>query len=207
MSDANKLEPGSGAARIAMHLQHNPNATLDRHDVALLISVAIGAVDKLLDPGVAIGLLTIANDTDRGRLWRAGPRLKFWTPAGDAPAPAPAPASPAPAAKKTTRGGRQPRLPLLDINAYPVQRDVPLPAPKICRRGETRYDAVFDALTANGMCRVGLPIAYRSSINKACQVYLKRRPDLAKVCVFWFRDLDNDTFGIWRQARTTQQAA
>lgn len=200
MPDLQTVEPGSGAARIAAHLKANATEMLDRGDVARQLSIAIGAVDKALQPAVDGGLLTMANDADRGRVWRAGPRLKFWTDS------APPAAAAAAAAKKAPSGGRQPRLPALDISAYPVRAAVPLPAPKICRRGETRYDAVFDAMTADGMCRVGLPIAYRSSISKACLVHLKRRPDLAKACIFWFRDMDDGTFGIWRQARQAEQA-
>ena len=207
MPDLSTVEQGSGAARVAIHLQNKPGEVLDRHDICDLISVAVGAVDRLLAPGVEAGLLTIANDGDRGRVWRAGPRLRFWTPGGVAVAPAPAPA-PAPAAKKDPRGGKRVRLPVLDLAAYPVRNDVQPPLPKVSRRGETRYDAMFLEMTATpGLCRVGLPAAHRGSITKASQIFLKARPELAARMTWQFRDMHDGTFGIWHQARPAKPAA
>lgn len=210
MPDTNPVEAGSAAARIATHLQANPSAALSRHDVGLLINVAIGAVDPLLDAGVVAGLLTIANDMDRGRVWRAGPRLKFWTPPATAPAaaPAPAPKAPAPAAKKDPRGGKRVRLPPLNPADFPVRNDVPPPLPKFSRRGETSYDAMLSEMTAApGLCRVGLPASHRGAVTKAAQSYLKNRPELAKRMTWQFRDMHDGTFGIWSMARPAKQAA
>jgi len=182
------LEPGSGAARIAEHLHKNPGVELDRAEIAQQLAIAVGAVDKVLQPGVDIGLITIANDGERGRLWRAGPRLKL------AAAPA--------AAKKTARGGKRMRLPALDAAKFPVRSDVEPPAPAISRPGESRYDEFFKPLTADGMCRTGLPLSYRAAMAKAGQYFLKHRPELAKTSTFLFRAEDDNTFGIWRVART-----
>lgn len=205
---ADALEVGSGAARVAAHLRAMPNLALDRHDVAGLIGVAVGAVDTVLDPAVAGGLITIANDGDRGRVWRAGPRLKFWQTGTDAPSPAPAAVPPATPAKKDPRGGPRVRLPALNPADFPVRTDVPPPVPKLSRRGETRYDVTFSDMTATpGSCRLGLPASHRPAMTKAAQSFLKYRPDLAKRMSFVFRELDNDTFGIWHQARTAKPAA
>lgn len=198
MPDTNTVEAGSGAARIATHITRNPDAVLDRHDVAQLINVAIGAVDKVLAPAVEAGLLTIANDGDRGRVWRAGPRLKFWAEAAPTPT----------AARKDPRGGKRVRLPPLNPADFPVRSDVPLPMPKFSRKGETSYDAMFSEMTtAPGLCRVGLPASHRAAVTKAAQSYLKNRPELAKRMTWQFRDMHDGTFGIWHQARPSKQAA
>lgn len=192
------LEPGSGAERIALHLKKNADTVLDRHDVARLLTVAIGAVDKLLQPGVDAGVITIAHDGDRGRVWRAGPRLKTWDGAAVA-VPANKP--------KDARGGRRERLPVLDLAKFPVQTGVVPPKPDMSRRGETRHDDMFDSMSADGMCRTGLPASHRASVTKASQAYLKARPAVAAKSAFIFRALAGDTFGIWRVARTDPAAA
>lgn len=183
------LEPGSGAARIAEHLQKHLDLEMDRTQLAQHLGIAVGAVDKILQPGVDAGLITIANNADRGRVWRAGPRLKL------ASAEAPA--------KKERRGGKRVRLPALDAAAFPVRKDVPVPVPEMSRGGVTRYDALFDGLSADGMCRTGLPLQHRAAVTKASQTYMKYRPELAKASALLFRaEPGGQTFGIWRVART-----
>ena len=78
------------SGRIAMWLRANPDQTLDRPAVAGRLQIAIGAVDPQLQPGVTAGLLTMFNNGDHGRCWRAGPRLANWTPSPFSPAGTPA---------------------------------------------------------------------------------------------------------------------
>jgi hypothetical protein len=90
------------------------------------------------------------------------------------------------------------RLPSLDIDALTVKKGVPLPLP-LSARGTTKYDDLFAKLTADGDCIAGIPRRYKAALCKAAQVYLARRPELAK-STFVVRGLPDtaDEIGIWR---------
>ena len=205
------LESRSAAERFALHLRAKPGE-YDRHAVGALLGMAPGAVDKALQPGVDLAVITIAHHEDMGRVWRAGPRLAEWrlsaSPAAQASAKAVAEVLSAP---KPKRGGRRMYLPLLDPKKLVVATDRPLPTPVISRRGVSRHDHLFDGLPRDGMSVIGIPIAYQASLLKAAQTYLEARPELKKVSAFYIRRVTHDVdgvlvtsdeeIGIWRVAR------
>lgn len=188
------------SGRIAMWLRANPGQHLDRAAVAGRLQIAIGAVDKQLQPGVDAGLLTIFTEGEFGRCWRAGQRLPHWQP--DALrttsnlAKPPAPVAPPPKQRRT----HQP-LPALDISTLAT---VTGPAPlgrAAALKGHTKHDALFDTLTANDMGKTGIPKAYMGALMKAAQIYLARRPALKATSVLVVRSTGNEQCGVWRVAK------
>ena len=198
------IEPGSPAEAAVRFLRDNPDELLDRAAASAKLSLPPVAIERALQPAVDQGLITLANNGEYGRIWRAGPRLKHWAPPGAGPATDAASPQPPKAEKKASaRVGKRNRLPVLDVTSFPVRKDMPVPMPAMSRPGQTRYDAMFSDLTADGMARVGLPLQYRGALTKAGQTYLKNRPELSRISTFLFRgDPDGKTFGIWRVART-----
>jgi hypothetical protein len=208
------FESRSGAERFALHLRARPGE-YDRHQVAAILGIAPGAVDTTLQPAVDAAVITIANDGDAGRVWRTGPRMGAWklaaapgavAEAAQASSPASAPAS-APA-RKSNRGGRRPGLPVLKLDAVKVSTNLPLPAPRMSRKGESRHDQLLGQLTADGMSVTGIPVAYQASLLKAVQTYLDARPVLKKTSALYVRKLEDDEehIGVWRVSRTGTQA-
>lgn len=97
-------------------------------------------------------------------------------------------------------------LPDLAIDAIQVQRDVPIPQPRM-RKGATKYDPLLDKLQADGDCVQGLPVAYKAALLKAIEFYLRHRPQLAAKSAFLVRHIpDTEHIGIWRQAKPAQAA-
>jgi hypothetical protein len=201
------LESRSASERFALHLRAHPGQ-YDRHAVSALLGMAPGAVDKALQPGVDLAVITIANDADMGRVWRAGPRLAEWKLAPSPAAQAQAEAVPKPAAK-TRRGGPRLSLPPLSIEKLVVSAVTPLPQPMISRRGESRHDKMIDTLTADGMSVTHIPIAYQASLLKAVQTYLDGRPALKATSALYVRRMEgsDELIGIWRVARTGADAS
>ena len=198
------LEPGSGAERFVLHLQAHPGE-YDRHAVAALLGVAPGAVDSALSAAVDQALVTIANNADLGCVWHAGPRMAGYKPAlRDVQVPA-APHAPA---STTRRGGKREVLTRLKLDALKVSADIPLPAPNISRRGESRHDRMLDTLTADGMSVTGIPVAYQAALAKAVQTYLEHRPELKAKSALYVRRMDDDDqhIGVWRVARQADAA-
>ena len=187
------IDPGSAAERIALFLQRNPDEALARTDIATKLSIAPGAVEAALQPAVMAGLVTIANSGDVGRVWRAGPRLKLWQPqTTDKPAAWPA----------SARGGKRRLLPLLKVAELEVAADVPVPPTRIGLRGTTRYDQVFDLLTADGMSVAKIDVAYMPALMKALQVYLAGRATLKAQTTWVVRRIEGtNTCGVWRLAK------
>ena len=173
------------AASAAKFFKANPDEVLARDDVSAKFSLTPGAVEQALRPAVAAGLVSVANSSEHGRVWRAGPRLKFWTP--DAPKP-------------QRRGGLRLKLPPLDLKKIKLSKDLAVPR-YLSVKGTTRYDGLIDALTADGMSQTGIPRAYGAAISKAVQTYLKNRPELAATSALLIRRIDDETVGLWRVAR------
>lgn len=184
MSDTTTLTGPALAA--AQFFKTNPDEVLTRDDASTKFSTAVGAIDAALRPAVDAGLITVANSGDLGRVWRAGPRLKFW---GSTHTTTP---------KRTRKAA--PHLPALDASKMKVQTGVPLPI-RASGKGSTRYDDVFDKLQADGQSITGIPIAYYGALNKASQTYLAQRPHLQACSVLRVRKLTDDTLGVWRVAK------
>jgi hypothetical protein len=192
------IETTEPSGRIALWLLATPGQHLTRPAVAVQLQIAIGAVDKQLQAGVDAGLLTIFNDSESGRCWRAGPRLPYWQPDAVRPTPSLAKA-PAPAGTKQRRP-RQP-LPALDINTLAAVTG-PAPAGRMAAlKGHTKHDTLFDTLTADNMGKTGIPKAYMCALMKAAQIYLARRPALKATSVLMVRSTGNEQCGVWRMAK------
>lgn len=214
------FESRSGAERFTLHLQARPGQ-YDRHQVAAILNIAPGAVEFTLQPAVDAAVITIANDGDAGRVWRTGPRMGAWKLAaapgalagqaagGTATAglPSPVAVSAAPA-RKSNRGGRRPGLPVLRLDTVKVLDNLPLPALRMSRKGESRHDKLLGTLTADGMSVTGIPVAYQASLLKAVQTYLDGRPELKRTSALYVRRLEDDEehIGVWRVSRTGPQA-
>jgi hypothetical protein len=200
------FESRSGAERFALHLRARPGE-YDRHQVAAILGIAPGAVETTLQPAVDAAVITIANDGEAGRVWRTGPRMGAWKLAAAPGAVADAAPASAPA-RKSARGGRRPGLPVLKLDAVKVSSDLPLPAPRMSRKGESRHDRLLGTLSADGMSVTGIPVAYQASLLKAVQTYLDARPDLKKTSALYVRRLEDDEehIGVWRVSRTGPQA-
>lgn len=105
------------------------------------------------------------------------------------------------------RGGRRPALPELDLSKLSVQHDRPMPT-LLGRsaKGRTRYDGLFDRLTAEGMSVGSIPIEYRAALQKAVQGYLRARPALAKTTRLVVCTLSDTECGVWRVSRQAVEA-
>lgn len=180
------LPAGSVAEKAALFFKANPDEALDRSAAAAKFALAPDAVDRALQPAVEAALVTVASDGELGRVWRAGPMLRHYPAAAGAAAP-----------PKTPGVRRRRVLPELDVAHLQVHSDRPLPQAD-CRKGTTRYDAVFGKLTADGMCVSGIPMLYRPALLKAAESYLKHRPALAAASRLVVRGIDASTCGVWR---------
>ena len=93
---------------------------------------------------------------------------------------------------KSNRGRN--RLPPLSGQGLQVHQNLPPPAPPQ-RKGASKYDAVFDQLTADGMAVTGIHHSYQGGISKACTTVQARLPKGSKLLV---RRLDDGTLGVFR---------
>lgn len=208
------LPVGSPSRRLAKFFKDNPDEMLDRRGVAIKLGITQAGVDTAVQDAITAAVVTVGHDAEFGRVWRAGPMLKHWVPGPDqerraaadanwvAPAPAQSAAPPAtPEAaperreRPTTRGPKLPRLDPAGVTVKPIA-DAPLVDLRL-QKGATKYDAIFDKLTADDLCIVGLPRLYMRAMQKAAIVYRRERPAMAKSRLV-FRQQDDDTFGVWR---------
>jgi hypothetical protein len=168
-------------------------------------------VADVLQPGISLGLITVFNDADEGRCYRGGRMLASWSITMSRAQEQPAPSSPPPPsgasaqpAKKERRGGPRKILPVLKLEALKVEQGRPLPAPKgLAAKGLSKYDAIFDALKADGLAVTGISAEYKSGLQKAVQTYVDSRPALKATSVLVVRDIDGATIGVWRVAKGT----
>ena len=200
------IEPHSPSHRTGLYLATHPGISLPRPDVASLLGIAPGAVDRALMPAVDQGIITMANDGHDGRVWRAGPRMQQWVSSLKDQPPAPAARPVATAAASTRANKPRGHLPPLDLGAVKVVTDAPMPPNRITRQGHTRYEALLDKLTADGMALTGIPIDYRGALTKSIAVYLKARPTLAATSGIVMRTLDAKTVGLWRMPKAEADA-
>lgn len=100
---------------------------------------------------------------------------------------------------KPARGGVRKQLPPLKAEGLKVIKGPPPEIVGRCMRGQTKYDALFDALTADDMGIGGIPAMYKASLKTAVQTYVEHRPAL-KPSILVVRNIDADTIGVWRVA-------
>ena len=201
----NTINPDTRIGALLLFLRSNTDEVLLRGDVAIKLGCAAAAVDGLLSPYVASGLVTIASDPEHGRVWRAG-RLLNSAQVMRGSAPTAGPSVQPPVAKPASkRGGMRTHLPALDLTALTVADDAPVPD-SLSARGRTRYDAVFDKLTADGKSVSDIPNCYYGAIAKALQSYMAHRPALAANSVIVLRRPSAEAFGLWRLAKPARVA-
>lgn len=96
-------------------------------------------------------------------------------------------------APEANKRGRA-RLPAVDVKALQVHVDLPPPFGRQ-EKGRTKYDMIFDQLTADGMAVTGIPRAYYGGIAKAIEKAGRRLPSGSKLLL---RTVDSATLGVWR---------
>lgn len=94
------------------------------------------------------------------------------------------------------RGGVRKQLPPLKADGLKVIKGPPPEIVGRCMRGQTKYDALFDKLTADDMGIGDIPAMYKASLKKAVQTYVEHRPAL-KPSTLVVRHIDADTVGVW----------
>ena len=98
------------------------------------------------------------------------------------------------------RGGTRTQLPPLDASQFEARKGLALPPSKISARGKTKYDSIFDKLTADDMGVPDIPLRYMHALKKAAQTYEANRPALKRSRLV-VRRIDDTTCGVWREAR------
>lgn len=86
------------------------------------------------------------------------------------------------------------RLPPLDGTGLQVHKHLPPPQPPQ-RKGRSKYDAVFDQLTADGMAVTGIHRSYQGGITKACSTVQSRLPKGSRLLV---RLMEDGSLGVFR---------
>jgi len=102
---------------------------------------------------------------------------------------------------KGRQSGNATLLPPLDISTTKAVTGMPPLTGGRSRKGSTRYDALFDTLTKDGMGRTGIPKIYKSALTSSGATYLKARPELARTSKFVVRGDGEGVCGVWRVAR------
>lgn len=190
------IEPSSPAGRIATVLFANPKERLTRSAIAERLQIAPAAVDKAMQPGVEAGLLTVANDADIGRVWVSGRLLNEWPDAASAGIDA----RKAGVKRKAPTGVSRKHLPPLNMKTIQIGK-VEMPPLRVNQKGKTRYDDIFDSLTADGMSATGIPADYYGALLKATQSYLQYKPALSARIRLVVRKIEDGTIGVWRVKR------
>lgn len=103
---------------------------------------------------------------------------------------------------KGRQGGNTTWLPPLDISTTKAVTGTPPLIGGRTRKGTTRYDALFDTLTKDGMGRTGIPEIYKSALTSSGATYLKARPELARTSKLVVRGDGEGMCGVWRVARS-----
>lgn len=171
--------PGSLAADVVAYLRrHGEVAELSQQQIADLFPPAkFASVPGCLLTPMQHQLLSRVRNAAGVLVYRRGPKFDG-NPAGAAAAPPALPGTPAPASNATAaaaaakKGKPITRLPDIDLQQLPIIPNLPIPAPQ-SRRGQSRYDALFDRLTEPGNGTF-MPRAYLGAVKQAATKYSKR---------------------------------
>ena len=101
---------------------------------------------------------------------------------------------------KDPRGGPRARLPMLDVSALTFKASAAPRPPIGGTAGCSRWQAVFDALKADGNAFEGIPLTYRGSLSKAAGDWHKRSADLAQSRFIVRPTADGQSLGLYRIA-------
>lgn len=189
-------EAGCVADRVLDLFIRQPDEEYTSGDLALKFQLRPGSFQACLAAPMNHGLLVHQADAgEKEKVWRAGPRFTAWLQARSARLQASSVFAVGRAAAKPPgkRGGARKHLPRLDPAKLTFETNAPKPhAPFFARRGESKYAALFERLTAPGMS-VRLPIEYHGTI----QSMIKKRK-AAGQGLYSVARIDEQTFGLWR---------
>lgn len=163
-------------AHVCNYFRINPEESLSTADIVCKFDITAREVIPLLAACVAQALLT---RTKHGTayVFSAGPALPMRAVEAHSLAtsqalPVATPASPQATAKARVNKSRF--LPPLDVQKLKIETGVVQPG-KPPKKWSTRYDSIFERLTAAGQS-VEVPLAYHPSIDKARAKYSIRFP-------------------------------
>lgn len=162
------------AGKVLAYFRQHRDEELSAADIAIKYDTNVSEVPALLASAVTHLLLSVQSHRKNGvpgKLYSPGPALK--AEASRAAAPAPASAWPA-AAKPKPSPQLGKRLPPLDISKLQVQTGQPMPARR-GTQGQSRWGPLFAKLTQPDTS-VDLPVAYKSAVAKARDVWVKAHP-------------------------------
>jgi len=184
--DQTPFYPPSGTlgAQVCAYFRSNAEESLSVADIVCKFDAERGQVVPLL-AGCVTQALLIRVKVGVAYSFSAGPALPT------EPVPAHSPAYEWPAVTRAMLTGATPlvspqfhtqkprpklrgHLPALDVDKLKIDTDVK-PLSRMSVVGSTRYDPVFDRLTAVGQS-TEVPIMYYGSINKAATKYRKHHP-------------------------------
>jgi hypothetical protein len=180
--DNTPFYPPSGTlgAQVCAYFRGNPEESLSVADIVCKFDAERGQVVPLLAGCVTQALLTRVK-VGTAYTFSAGPALplgpvpahntaQVWPFATMADTPLVSPQFPAKKARPKLRG----HLPALDVDKLKIDTNIK-PLARMSGIGDTRYDPIFNRLTAPGQS-TELPIMYQGSINKAATKYRKHNP-------------------------------
>ena len=167
------------AGRTLQFFRSRRDEELEPRDIASKFGCSVSSVPALLAGCVANGLLVRRKDETQAWVYVAGPKLSA--------TPDPVPSSPPAHARVPAAGAasapasRRSPLPVLDVAAITVRRDVQDPGRVDSRRAA--YFAALDKLDAPKTA-IDIDKRYRGAIAKAAQDYVKQAGNHAKRFAF-----------------------
>ncbi|WP_349745356.1 hypothetical protein [Roseateles cavernae] len=163
------------AGRTLQFFRSRRDEELEPRDIASKFGCSVSSVPALLAGCVANGLLVRRKDETQAWVYAAGPKL------GATPDPSPAPVLAPAAGAASAPASRRSPLPVLDVAAITVRRDVQDPGRVDSRRAA--YFAALDKLDAPKTA-IDIDKRYRGAIAKAAQDYVKQAGNKAKRFAF-----------------------
>lgn len=171
------------ARRVIEFFIANPGEALTRSDISEKFETDARGVAGCLSTAIASKVLKRAHDESLGMtVYMAGEQFDACAACMQAQAAGHAP-----------KHHRQ--LPAIDLAAVRVSYDRPMPITNP-RQGLKRYAQLLSRLDKPGASVAGLPIAYRSALQKAIHRHHAANPNV-KLAI---RTLNPDEIGIWRTA-------
>lgn len=194
---------GTLAERVLAFFRANATEELEAVDIAAKFGCSSSSVPALLATALRDGLIVRKKNGLGSWIYIAGPSL-FKTAATPAPAPADPAAGAAnaeaawPAPKRKAASGRRSPLPLLDVSALAVRRNVDTAAASLDAR-RAAYYAALDKLDAPATA-IDVEQRYRGAITKAAQDYVKRPGHEGKRFAFRRHATDERLCTVLREA-------
>lgn len=191
---------GTLAERVLAFFRANATEELEAVDIAAKFGCSSSSVPALLATALRDGLIVRKKNSLGSWIYIAGPYLfkghAAAAPAAEAQGGNAEAAWPTPKRKATT--GRRSQLPLLDVNALAVRRNVDTAAASLDVR-RAAYYAALDKLDAPATA-IDVEQRYRGAIAKAAQDYVKRPGHEGKRFAFRRHATDERLCTVLREA-------